>query len=174
MNEIWKSIREYPNYKVSNFGRIKNESGRFLKPKSKKGGYRQVSLCKSGIVKDFQVHRLVAIAFIPNPMNLSDVNHKDENPANNRVENLEWCTHKYNLNYGTCQTRRRMHRDYSGVSVQVAQYSTSGELIKAYKSQSQAAKEFGVDPSMISMACNGKQKFCCGYIFKKISGGTNE
>ena len=114
--EIWKDIKDYEGYyQVSNLGRIKSLSriqinGRnnrtfirkekLLVLKPNVYGYFRISLCKNSKIKTFQVHRLVAEAFIPNPNNLPCVNHKDENKGNNRVDNLEWCTHRYNNNYG--------------------------------------------------------------------------
>ena len=103
----WKDIPGYEGlYQVSNLGEIKSLNYRntgkekIIKPRKNKGGYLRVVLCKNGKQKDFLVHRLVAVAFIPNHNNYNQVNHKDENPSNNNVNNLEWCTSKYNSNYG--------------------------------------------------------------------------
>ena len=123
-NEIWKDIIIERNgevydytglYQVSNYGRVKsldrlNASGhrlkgKVLKPKINNKGYLNVSLCKNGKVKIFLVHRLVATAFIPNPDNLPVANHLDENPSNCNVDNIEWCTQKHNINYGTRNER---------------------------------------------------------------------
>ena len=109
MTEQWRPIEGYEGlYEVSNLGRVKSlKCGRerILKPQMKKKGYLQVGLRKEGKYKMFKVHRLVAQAFIPNPEGLPQINHKDENPSNNRVENLEWCDSKYNNNYGTHNER---------------------------------------------------------------------
>ena len=109
MNEEWRDIRGYEGkYQVSNLGRIKslkdshgNYREKILKFKLEVSGYLQVHLYLENKVKAFKIHRLVAEAFIPNPNNLPEVNHKDENKENNRVDNLEWCDRKYNINYGT-------------------------------------------------------------------------
>ena len=102
MNEIWISIDD--RYSVSNFGRIKSSYAnkeKILKPFKDAGGYLKVDLRSKGKRKTMSVHRLVALAFIPNPNNLPEINHKDKNKENNYVDNLEWCTAKYNCNYGT-------------------------------------------------------------------------
>ena len=137
MEEIWKDIVGYEGlYQVSNCGRVKslsrymnNKNGgksllkeRILKSAYTKKGYLRVGLCKYSKTKPFSVHRLVAQAFIPNPNNLPQVNHKDENKENNFVyinedgtadlekSNLEWCTNEYNSNYGTKNERLAFYK----------------------------------------------------------------
>lgn len=99
MIEIWKDIIDYPNYQVSNLGNVKSiKTNKVLKPFSPVGEYLKVSLSKNGKDKQFFIHRLVATAFIPNPNNLPEVNHiKEFEKTNNKVENLEWCTQKNNV-----------------------------------------------------------------------------
>jgi hypothetical protein len=128
-NEIWKPIKGYEGkYQVSNLGRVKslnyNRSGKekILKPILSHNGYLLVKLSKNGKTKNFRINRLVVETFIPdknnfksmpdedrNKINLNNlkVNHIDENIKNNNIENLEWCTHKYNMNYGTINQRRK-------------------------------------------------------------------
>ena len=104
MTEIWKNIEGYEGkYQVSNLGRVKSMIGqeKVLHPKKHRNGHLQIGLHKDKKRKTMYIHRLVAQAFIPKPDNLPCVNHKDENPNNNNVDNLEWCTQKYNCNYGT-------------------------------------------------------------------------
>ena len=103
--EEWKDIDGYNgDYQVSTTGRIKSYKNankpRILSLFYRRSGYLRVTLCKNGKLKTHDIHRLVAKAFLPNPLNLPEVNHKDEDSSNNRVENLEWCTSKYNANYG--------------------------------------------------------------------------
>lgn len=114
MEEIWKPIEECNDYYISNFGRIKSfkydkVNGKIMKPSRTTKGYLQLDLQLDGRKRQnrvhLAVHRLVARAFIPNPDNLPQVNHKDENKENNRVDNLEWCTNKYNSIYGTKSER---------------------------------------------------------------------
>ena len=99
--EEWKNIIGYEGlYEVSNIGNVRNVRRNTLLKLSKNQGYIQVHLYKNGIRTGLKVHRLVAEAFIPNADNLPQVNHKDEDKTNNSVDNLEWCDHKYNVNYG--------------------------------------------------------------------------
>ena len=112
MEEIWRDIKNYEGlYQISNLGRVKRlrfinrhlnfEKEKILKPYKDGGNYYFViGLHKDGKRKYKAIHRLVAETFIPNPNNYPVVNHKDENKLNNRIDNLEWCTHKYNSNYG--------------------------------------------------------------------------
>lgn len=111
--EEWRDIEGYLGlYQVSNKGRVKslnyNRTGKeqILKNILEPTGYYRVNLAKEGKWKHFTVHRLVCNAFIPNPNNLPCINHKDENKQNNSLQNLEWCTVKYNINYGTARLRQ--------------------------------------------------------------------
>lgn len=107
--ERFKNIEGYEGlYQVSNLGNVKSLNygkERILKPIKNGKGYLQVILCKNGKHKMYQVHRLVATVFLPNPNNLPCVNHKDENSLNNCLYNLEWCTYSYNNSYGTKNQR---------------------------------------------------------------------
>ena len=110
--EIWRDIEGYEGlYQVSNMGRVKslgndkNRKEKILKPGMNNYGYLQVGLHKEGKRKIFQVHRLVAQAFIPNPEELPEINHKTEIKTDNRAEFIEWCDHRYNMNYGTRNER---------------------------------------------------------------------
>ena len=94
------------NYKIYEDGRVQrivdsdcSKAGRFLKPEITKLGYHRITLCHKGKTKRFQLHRLVALVYLPNPDNFPIVNHKDGNPHNNHVSNLEWCTYSHNLQH---------------------------------------------------------------------------
>lgn len=115
---IWKDIENFEGYQVSDTGlvrsnkywgqfRRKNEDG-LLSQRTYKSGYKYVNLYKEGRMYSVKVHRLVANAFIPNPNNYPQVNHKDENVANNNVTNLEWCNAKYNMTYNNLQERQHL------------------------------------------------------------------
>lgn len=110
--EIWRPVVGYEGlYEVSSYGRVRSldrydsrnqfREGKILKNRDNSNGYLLCGLSKNGIVKNKYIHRLVAEAFLPNPDNLPEVNHLDEDKSNNRVENLEFCNRKYNCNYGT-------------------------------------------------------------------------
>lgn len=101
MKEIWKKVNEFPNYSVSNLGRIKSTprnrtKGGILKQRPTTEGYLQVTLYKSGKQFTKTVHRLVALHFMENKQQLKCINHRDCNKRNNRIDNLEWCTHSQN------------------------------------------------------------------------------
>ena len=165
MDETWKDIAGYEGlYQVSDLGRVRSlkyEKVRLMKPRDNGCGYFQISFRREGKRKLFLVHRLVAEAFIPNPSNFPIVNHKDENPANNAVDNLEWCTAKYNLNYGTC--RARISAKHSKA---VLQYDKSGNLVKEWSSALEVQKQTGFARSNISKCCRGKYKSAYGYVWR--------
>lgn len=176
MQEIWKDISGYEGiYQVSNFGNIKSLERYFptknpkkpiahinekiLKLRTDKKGYLNVGLTKNGKFRTIQVHRIVAEAFIPNPENMPQVNHKDENKSNNNVNNLEWCSRKYNCNYGT----RNLKIGKSSCKNRVIQCDLEGNPIKIFKNGKEAGLAFGKDPSSIYACCVGKQLTAFGY-----------
>lgn len=178
MKEIWRNIPGIRNiYFVSNLGRVKavqcqgHRTNEMILSQDVSSGYCRVSLSvseKKNHRKHFSVHRLVALAFIPNPDNLPCVNHKDENKQNNAVSNLEWCTHKYNSNYGTGIDRAKKHtRQYIDKHrcKKVWQYSLDGKFIKAWSSLTAASQGTGTDVSSISKACRSLNGSAGSYIW---------
>ena len=142
MDEIWKPVVGYEGlYEVSNFGRVRSlRRNKILKLKNEVDGYIRVTLCNGGTEKLYQVHRLVAQAFIPNPDNLPQINHKDEVKSNNIVTNLEWCTVHYNNTYGTRLQRVRetglKNGTISGIDISERRkkyYQEHKEWFKNYK-----------------------------------------
>lgn len=103
MKEIWKKIEGHDRYSISNMGRVRNDkTGRILKTNTiNNAGYKLIYIQK----RCYTIHRLVALHFIPNPKGLSDVNHINEDKSDNRVENLEWLSHRDNLRHGNCRER---------------------------------------------------------------------
>ena len=163
--EIWCPVKNYESlYEVSDQGRVKSlkfGKERILKQGRMPNGYLLVCLYNNGEKKSCKVHRLVAQTFIPNPDNLPEVNHKDENKENNSVQNLEWCDRKYNQNYGTGIQRMAEKK-----SKQVLQFTKSGEFVREWKSAMDVQRTIGYFNNSISNCCNGKLKSAYGYIWK--------
>ena len=164
MSEVWKAVPGYEGkYEVSDQGRVRSVD-RVVKAKDQTGKvysrhhkgrilnvydncYGYFALCIAG--KTFLLHRLVAKVFVSNPDNLPEVNHKDENKHNNRVENLEWCTRQYNANYGTGKVRRGQMS-----WVPVIGTDKNGNEYR-FESMKEAAEKTGAGFRNISMCCQG-------------------
>ena len=181
MDEIWKDILGYEGiYQISNYGRIKslsreirsrgdivyNVKEKILNLSPSHYGYICINLSKESVVTAFKVHRLVAQAFIPNPLNLSQINHKDENKTNNFVyvnpdgsvdeskSNLEWCDSKYNINYGN--RTRKVSIALRKKGRRVIQYSLNNKEIARYRSVKDAEEATGVLGSNIRACARHK------------------
>ena len=155
-------------YNVNKCGEVLSvRSGKLLTVCKDGQGYMNVALSKNGKSRTHKVHRLVALAFILNPNNYPYINHKDEDKTNNNVENLEWCTPKYNLNYGTAIKRRSEAIKASPVKQRkaVIQLSLSGVFIKEYRSTKEASEETGIDRRQISCAMHHVGKQAQGYLW---------
>lgn len=163
---LWKDIAGYEGlYQVSDEGEVRvlkrtvsSKDGKTYsrKPKMMKSHlrgqrrlkYEAVVLAKDGQSKSYSVHRLVACAFIPNPDNLPEVNHKDENTLNNRVDNLEWCTHQYNIDYSKSKPVLQIH---------------NGSVVAQFKSIKEAGRQTGIKRRAINNVLTGWAKTAGGY-----------
>ena len=171
-------------YEVDNQGNVfsLNYKNTDCKAKRKvcisKQGYLVVNLSKNGKVKSHRVHRLVAEAFIENPMNLPQVNHKDEDKKNNCVENLEFCDQLYNNHYSGCTEkaiaavkRKQSWKKGQQISAKVRskavlQYRKDKEFVAEYPSIQEASRQTGIANESISKCCLGKIKSCGGYVWE--------
>lgn len=167
MTELWRDVQGYEGlYEVSNLGEVRSlpratTSGKTLTPNNSGKGYLQVALYKNGKSKRLLVHRLVAQAFVPNPLNLSSVNHKDENKKNNRFDNLEWCTPQYNLSYNGLHKRRGLPR-YRAIN----QYTRCGAFVKRWRGAQDVEDQLGFSHSSIAAVCRGKRTSAYNYIWR--------
>ena len=180
--EIWKDIPNYEGlYQASNLGNVRSldhirkngknnnqkclTKGRILKQAiQKESGYAFVVLSKNGKTKGFRVHRLVAETFIKNPYNFRCVNHKDENKQNNNVNNLEFCSHKYNNNYGTKKERLKISQQ-KRIGKKVNQYTIDGKFIKQWNCIMDIERYLKIKRANVNICacCRGKYKTAYGY-----------
>lgn len=163
MEEIWKDIEGYDGYyQVSNLGRVisyKHKNAKMLKPKINKKGYARVHIRHGKSNRYIFIHRLVAMAFIPNHDNKPEVNHLDENPGNNCAENLEWVTQKENINWGTSLTRRSLSQRRTHNPKAVYQFDLNWKLIAIFPSRNEASRATGFDRGGIGHACHQDYKY---------------
>lgn len=168
--ETWRPIKGYENYLVSDFGRVMSLDktvirkdrgklrckGTYIRYSTSADGYLRVNLSSNGYKKCFGVHRLVALAFIPNPDNLPTINHKNEDKTDNRVENLEWCNYIYNANYGTRNLR---------LSKWVyEQFTLKGEFLNTYSPY--GLHKSGFDRGNCRAVALGKRKSYKGFLWR--------
>lgn len=172
--EEWKDIVGYEGlYQISTLGNVRSYDrivncrnghtrtikGKVLATTRSGGGYLKVMLTKDSVAKNHRIHRLVAMAFIPNPDNLPDVNHIDEDKTNNKVSNLEWCSRSYNNHYSLITERLNEAKKIS-----VKQLSLDGEVVNIWNGVRDAARALGMKTHRhISDCCKGKAKTCYGY-----------
>lgn len=195
MKEIWKEISNFPDYEVSNLGRVKSKKRivttkqnkkysvkeKILKPQiNNKTGYMQYTLIKNKKKITKLAHILVAETFLNKTNDNLEINHKDENKLNNRLDNLEYCTHKYNINYGTGNYRRRAaeinvkktsrkrncktNHTSNRKTRKVIQYDLSGNFIKEWDNIFRARNELKLNK--IWEVCNGKRNKCGNFIWR--------
>ena len=155
-----KDIKGYEGlYAVTSCGKVWSyKSKMFLKPWVSRNGYFMVNLHKDKKIKHCYIHRLVAMAYLPNPENLPQVNHKDENKTNNCLQNLEWCDASYNINYGT-----HNEKVSNSLKIPILQYDLDGNFIREWPSATDVGKEV---QRHICECLKGKQKTAYGYIWK--------
>lgn len=168
--EQWKDIDGFEGlYKVSNYGSVKRlgRTERELKPRMCKG-YETVCLCKNGIRSNRRINRLVALAFIPNPENKPEVNHKDGNKRNNAASNLEWSTASENQKHARTTGLSPLGFNNAVLSKPVDMLSKSGELLRTFPSFKEAERQTGISRRNIHSVCSGKPhcKTAGGYVWK--------
>ncbi len=154
MKEEWKPIKDFENYEVSNLGRVRNSRGHIMKLHQNQVGYYQAPMSKNGKAYLKCVHKLVAEAFIENPRGCTEVNHIDETRANNRVDNLEWCTHRENILHGTCIARAVKKRKEKHPARKVLAIFPDNST-RCFASASEASKELGIDEGGIRSVLSG-------------------
>lgn len=174
--EEWKDIKGYEGiYQVSNQGNVKSLDRYILGEDEVKyfrkgtlikfyetNGYLRVNLHKNCKTEKMLVHRIVAMAFIPNPNNLPEINHMDENRKNNYASNLEWCDRNYNLHYGTCMERRIN----SMPKKEFYQKDMNGNIIKKWRGLKEFERKTGMYARMVRKCCKGEKKSYKGYLWE--------
>lgn len=158
--EEWRQVEDFPRYDVSNEGRVRNnKTGRIMKNQVKSNGYAVLTLRIDKTPHTQAVHQLVANAFIENERNGCDVNHKDGNKLNNRVDNLEFCTRRENIRHAFSTGLKKPSRQ---IKVRVIETNQEFESIR------ECARALGVLQNSICYCLNGKQRTCGGYHYELI------
>lgn len=173
--EIWREIPNYPKYEISNYSRVK--SHKFNREKILKQNFPRGYYCVTIFNKECRkvqkpVHRLMAETFIPNPNNLPQVNHRDENKKHNLILNLEWCTNSYNMNYGTRNARAGMAIS-NAKSIKIAQYSKDGKYITSYKGLNEAIRILGKEINCPRHGYKNQFWSAQGYMWRQHEEGVD-
>lgn len=200
MEEIWRNVKDFEGlYQVSNLGRVRSldhyvnsnggvrlVKGVLIKPKIDSGGYMRVTLHKNDTHKNYQLHRLVGMTFPDliewtecakgKPFNKLQINHKDENPSNNNINNLQWCVVEDNLIYGTRLDRIKEKLINGKKSKSVSQYTIDGQFVAEYPSIAEAYRQTHILSSYICKCLKGYDKFetAGGYIWKYTSNSLDD
>ena len=167
--EEWRNINGFSIYLISNTGLGQNihRSGKYLKPKVNKDGYLFFNLLgDDGKQHTCFIHRLVAQAFVynPDPVKNTEINHKNQIKSDNRVENLEWCDRKYQMNYGDIKERiSETMTNHPLNSKPIQQYNLDGKFVNEYPSINEAERQTGINHSKIVLVCQGKRKKSGGF-----------
>lgn len=155
MKEVWKDIKGYDGYRISNLGRVfSTKSNKYLSQSVVGQGYLRVYLWAGDKQKGELVHRLVAIHFLDNPNHFPQVHHIDENKQNNRIDNLAWVSAKDNMNAGTLQERKAKACEKAIKCI---------EKNQIFESTKKAAQELGLHASNLTSCLRGRQKTCGGF-----------
>ena len=166
--EIFLTIRNFPDFKISNWGRLYNKkTNRYLSGRPNTNGYWQVRLHNKDGYKDVLIHRLVADYFVPNLFMGTQINHKDQDKSNNRWSNLEYCDPKDNINYGD-RTIRAVESRKRNLNFIICQYDLDGNLIAEYNKLKDAALAVGGRTDSIRWALDGKLKTSYGFVWRRI------
>lgn len=174
MQEIWKDVVGYEGlYKVSNLGNVislnyrKTNKPKKLSYNVNHKGYLDVHLTKNRTSKHKIIHRLVALAFIPNPNNLPQINHIDGNKQNNNVNNLEWCDNSQNQKHAyKLGLKKKLFGIDSPKHTKIYQYDLNGNFIKTWNYIKEASETLNICQSNISLCCIGSYKSAGGYIWR--------
>lgn len=172
-NKEWKLIEGFEGYYINKEGIVistKHKKYRILSQHTDKSGYIKIDLMgKNGKKKSLLLHRLVAKNFIPNPDELPEINHKDENKSNN-IDNLEWCTHKYNSNYGT-RVSRIIPKTIAKTRVKICQCDENMNIIKIWDGINLASRKLNIIQQNITRACQNKRRHAGGYRWRYYGEG---
>ena len=171
MEEKFKTIKGFgAKYIVSNFGRVFSNNGKELKPGTNNCGYKYVILCNKGTPKKMYVHRLVADAFIKNKNGYNEINHIDENKANNNWLNLCWCSHVQNSNFATRGSRIAKALRNGESSKPVLQFDKLGNLIRQWPSVREIERILGFNHSNIAACCRGENLTAYNFKWEYANG----
>lgn len=195
MEEVWKWIDGYKNmYQVSNYGSVRSVDrdvycevspnklqrifGKVLKQGTNKKGYPIVYLSKDGKQKTITVHRLVATAFIENPLSLPQVNHKDGCKTNNYVDNLEWCDNSHNQKHAYANGMQPSYEESNGRGrpakpVAMLDLHTK-EVLRTFQTLASVKRETGINQFNVRSVCLGLRNHAGGYDWKFIKKGDDE
>ena len=192
MREEWRPVVGYEGlYEVSNMGRVKSVERtawcgngyrtvheRILRTRKNRYGYVIVNLYQEGKMKTCCIHRLVAESFIPNPDNLPDINHKDEDKTNNNVDNLEWCSRSYNNTYNGRAKKAgkkigKKLRNHPKTSKPIIGIDKVTGLIVEFPSTHEASRQLGIGQNNICACCKGKLKSCGGFYWYYSNADNN-
>lgn len=184
-NEVWKTYPEFPWIEGNHFGELRTVDryvsngkggkrfvkGRVLKQNCNRYGYLYVTLSVNGKTFQKYVHRIIASCFLPNPMELPEINHKDNNPLNNEVLNLEWCTHEYNVAYkekfGTPSKDCVPKKPIIAINLETQQ-------ILYFLSQMEASRQLRVSTGSIWYVLKGQRNRASNYWFVNADSSTIE